>query len=54
MYKTWNPERGESAIVRVSDNAFISISEESRDYREYLKWLSEGNTAEPWNPEGIE
>jgi len=48
MFATWNPERGEPAIVRLSDNAFISISENNRDYQEYLAWVAEGNTAKPW------
>jgi hypothetical protein len=26
---------------------WISVSEENPDYREYLKWLAEGNTPEP-------
>jgi hypothetical protein len=51
MYATWNPERGEPAIVRLSDTAFISLSEDNRDYRDYLAWVAEGNTAEEWQPE---
>lgn len=51
MYATYNPERGQPAIVRLSDWAFISIDEASRDYRAYLAWLEEGNTPEPWGPE---
>lgn len=53
MYATWNPERGEPAIVRLSDCAFISICEENRDYQQYLAWLAEGNEPEPWNPDTI-
>ena len=26
---------------------WISVSEENPDYREYLKWVAEGNTPEP-------
>ncbi len=51
MYATWNPEKGEPAIVRLSDTAFISLSEDNRDYRDYLAWVAEGNTAEEWQPE---
>jgi hypothetical protein len=51
MFATWNPERGEPAIVRIEDSAFISLSDDNRDYRAYLAWVAEGNTAEEWNPE---
>lgn len=51
MYATWNPERGEAAIVRLADNAFISIASDNRDYQHYLGWLAQGNIPEQWNPE---
>ena len=51
MYATYNPERGQPAIVRLSDMAFISIDEASRDYCAYLAWLAEGNTPEEWKDE---
>jgi hypothetical protein len=34
-------------ILRLSDNAFIPQAPGNRDYREYLDWLSEGNTPLP-------
>ena len=37
-------------ILRLADNAFIPAAPGNRDYREYLDWLSEGNTPEPAPP----
>lgn len=34
-------------IIRLSDNAYIPMSETNTDYQEYLKWVAEGNTPEP-------
>ena len=34
-------------ILRLADNAFIPAAPGNRDYREYLDWLSEGNTPLP-------
>ena len=34
-------------IKRLSDNAFIPMSESNTDYQAYLKWVSEGNTPAP-------
>ena len=33
-------------ILRKEDGAFIPISEDNRDYQEYLKWIAEGNKIE--------
>ena len=33
-------------IIRKSDNAIIPFDEDNKDYREYLEWVAEGNTAE--------
>ena len=50
-YKLYpNDEFGEAcAIQRILDDGTISSipkSEGNRDYREYLAWVAEGNTAE--------
>ena len=34
-------------IQRISDGAFIPMSETNTDYQEYLKWFAEGNTPLP-------
>ena len=36
----------ETSIIR-SDGACIPICELNNDYQEYLKWVAEGNTADP-------
>jgi len=49
MYKLVNKisEEHTPFIQRLSDNAFIPIAEDNTDYREYLKWVAEGNEPEP-------
>jgi len=34
-------------IKRLSDNAHIPFDPANTDYKEYLKWVAEGNTPEP-------
>lgn len=36
-----------TSIIRLSDGAFIPNDPGNRDYREYLKWVEDGNTPEP-------
>jgi hypothetical protein len=36
-----------SCIKRLTDNAFIPLSEANTDYQAYLKWVAEGNTPAP-------
>ena len=33
-------------VIRKSDDAVIPFDEDNKDYREYLEWVAEGNTAE--------
>ena len=37
-------------ILRKEDNAVIPIDEANTDYQEYLKWVAEGNTPDPYDP----
>ena len=34
-------------VFRLPDGAFIPFEPTNNDYREYLKWLEDGNTPEP-------
>ena len=47
MYKL---TQSENTVQRLSDNAFIPFDGGNRDYQEYLEWLDEGNTPEPYIP----
>lgn len=35
------------ALIRVQDNASIPFDPDNTDYQAYLKWVEEGNQAEP-------
>lgn len=37
-------------IVRKTDGAFIPIDPANRDYADYLRWVEDGNAAEPADP----
>jgi hypothetical protein len=49
MYKQINHPDGYALdyVKRLSDNAFIPLSDDNTDYQEYLKWVSEGNEPLP-------
>jgi hypothetical protein len=34
-------------VNRILDNTFIPFDEYNTDYKNYLKWVAEGNTPEP-------
>lgn len=47
MYKlapTPDPSISATAVLRLSDNAWIPFDPANADYQEYLKWVDEGNT----------
>lgn len=44
MYRLTNTE----TIIRIEDGACIPMVGGNRDYREYLEWVAEGNTPEPY------
>tara|TARA_R100000742_G_C4178220_1_gene14226 strand:- start:14 stop:184 length:171 start_codon:yes stop_codon:yes gene_type:complete len=37
----------DTGIILRSDGACIPFDEANTDYKEYLEWVSEGNTADP-------
>ena len=49
MYKLIKSPFTDQVVIvkRIVDNAFIPFDPANRDYQEYLKWLSEGNTPLP-------
>lgn len=49
MYNIVTTSVGYKFIERISDKLSIPMSDDNSDYQEYLKWVSEGNTAEEVN-----
>ena len=46
-------EKSIQSIVRIKDGiiSFVPMSDDNTDYKEYLKWVAEGNVAEEWSAE---
>ena len=54
MYKIKQDDNwGIGFVLRLSDNALIPLSENNSDYKKYLEWVAEGNTAEEYIPEEV-
>lgn len=49
LHTLTNPEGQQITVLRREDGAQIPMDEANPDYRAYLEWVAEGNTAEPWN-----
>ena len=48
MYKQYIPvNSGDNFIIRLTDGAWIPVSDGNTDYQEYLAWLAEGNEPLP-------
>lgn len=50
MYKKYDTEFL-TTIYRISDETWIPSDETNTDYKQYLEWVAEGNTAEEYQPE---
>jgi len=53
MYKQilFSGKINDTSILRLSDNVCIPFDPANTDYQQYLKWLEEGNTPLPPDPE---
>ena len=54
LFKASTMRGGEDIIQRTTDDTFIPRDSGNLDYRDFLKWLEEGNTPEPADdPESV-
>ena len=51
MYKIFTNSNGNQFIVSNNGLTFIPTDPANTDYKAYLAWVTEGNTAEEWSPE---
>lgn len=47
VWSTMKNAVNDTVIQRDADQAFIPFDDRNRDYREYKKWLDEGNAPSP-------
>tara|TARA_A100001391_G_scaffold197827_1_gene178660 strand:+ start:813 stop:974 length:162 start_codon:yes stop_codon:yes gene_type:complete len=47
FYKDPLSKEQKRMIQRLTDGAWIPMSEQNRDYQEYLAWVADGNTTQP-------
>jgi hypothetical protein len=51
MYQLVNTSSGQNCVLRLADRTWIPFDPDNTDYQQYLKWLAEGNTPLPADPQ---